>query len=119
MPRSLWKGTLSFGLVTIPVQLFAATQDKSPAFNQLRASDHSRIGYQRVAKADGTEVAYDEIVKGYEYAKDHYVVFDADELAGLKPASSRTICSSGVNCWISIVRLDAGLSPASSSASNT
>jgi len=91
MPRSLWKGTLSFGLVTIPVQLFAATQDKSPAFNQLRASDHSRIGYQRVAKADGTEVAYDEIVKGYEYAKDHYVVFDADELAGLKPASSRTI----------------------------
>ena len=91
MPRSLWKGTLSFGLVTIPVQLFAATEDKSPSFNQLRASDHSRIGYQRVAKSDGAEVAYDEVVKGYEYAKDHYVVFDADELAALKPTSSRTI----------------------------
>ena len=91
MPRSLWKGTLSFGLVTIPVQLFAATEDKSPSFNQLRASDRSRIGYQRVSKADGAEVPYEQIVKGYEYAKDRYVVFEPDELDALRPASSRTI----------------------------
>jgi DNA end-binding protein Ku len=91
MPRSLWKGTLSFGLVTIPVQLFSATENKTPSFNQLRESDHSRISYKRVAKADGEEVPYDEIVKGYEYARDHYVVFTKDELDGLRPASTRSI----------------------------
>jgi DNA end-binding protein Ku len=89
--RTLWKGSLSFGLVTIPVGVYTATEDKSPSFNQLRASDHSRIGYKRVAKADGEEVAYDEIVKGYEYARDHYVVFDKDELDAMRPTSSRTI----------------------------
>lgn len=91
MPRSLWKGTLSFGLVTIPVQLFSATENKTPSFNQLRESDHSRISYMRVSKADGEEVPYDEIVKGYEYARDHYVVFSKEELDGLRPASSRSI----------------------------
>lgn len=89
--RTLWKGSLSFGLVTIPVRLFTATEDQSPSFNQLRASDHSRIGYQRVAKADGSEVDYDDIVKGYEYEADRYVVFDRDELEALKPLSSRTV----------------------------
>jgi DNA end-binding protein Ku len=77
--------------VTIPVGLYTATEDKSPSFNQLRASDHSRIGYKRVAKADGEEVEYDDIVKGYEYERDRYVVFDADEVAALRPASSRMI----------------------------
>src|SRR5918992_110980 len=91
MPRSLWKGTLSFGLVTIPVALFSATENKTPSFNQLRESDHSRISYKRVAKADDQEVPYDEIVKGYEYARDHYVVFDKEELDALRPKSSRSI----------------------------
>jgi len=91
MPRSLWKGTLSFGLVTIPVQLFSATENKTPSFNQLRESDRSRISYKRVAKADDEEVAYDDIVKGYEYARDHYVVFSKEELDGLRPPSSRSI----------------------------
>ena len=54
MPRTLWKGTLSFGLVTIPVGLYTATENKSPSFNQLRRGDNSRIGYKRVAKADDT-----------------------------------------------------------------
>ncbi|MEX0659127.1 MAG: Ku protein [Egibacteraceae bacterium] len=91
MPRTLWKGSLSFGLVTVPVGLYAATDDKSPSFNQLRAGDHSRIGYQRVAKADGEEVEYDDIVKGYEYERDRYVVFSKEELDVLKPPSSRTV----------------------------
>jgi DNA end-binding protein Ku len=91
MPRSLWKGTLSFGLVTVPVQLFSATENRTPSFNQLRESDHSRISYKRVAKSDGEEVGYDDIVKGYEYARDHYVVFTKDELDGMRPASSRSI----------------------------
>lgn len=89
--RTLWRGTLSFGLVTIPVGLYTAVEDKSPSFNQLRASDHSRIGYQRVAKVDGQEVDYEDIVKGYEYERDRYVVFDSDELAALRPKSSRII----------------------------
>lgn len=91
MPRTLWKGTLTFGLVSIPVGLYTAVESKSPSFNQLRDSDHSRISYQRVAKADGEPVEYDDIVKGYEYARDQYVVFSKDELDALKPGSSRAI----------------------------
>lgn len=89
--RTLWTGNLSFGLVTIPVRLYPATEDRAVRFNQLRASDHSRIGYERVAKADGEVVPYEEIVKGYEYEPDRYVVFDREELDSLKPDSSRTI----------------------------
>ncbi len=91
MPRTLWKGTLSFGLVTIPVGLYTATENKSPSFNQLRREDSSRIGYKRVAKADDEPVANDEIVKGFEYDKDRYVVFESDEIAALRPKSSRVI----------------------------
>ena len=91
MPRTLWKGTLSFGLVTIPVGLYTATENKSPSFNQLRRGDNSRIGYKRVAKADDTEVGYDDIVKGFEYEKDRFVVFEPDEIASLRPKSSRVI----------------------------
>jgi DNA end-binding protein Ku len=91
MPRTLWKGTLSFGLVTIPVGLYTATENKSPSFNQLRRSDSSRIGYKRVAKVDDEPVETDDIVKGFEYDRDRYVVFDPDELAAMRPKSSRVI----------------------------
>ena len=91
MPRTLWKGTLSFGLVTIPVGLYTATENKSPSFNQLRRSDSSRIGYTRVAKNDDEPVSNDEIVKGFEYEKDRYVTFESDELAAMRPSSSRVI----------------------------
>ena len=91
MPRTLWKGTLSFGLVTIPVGLYTATEDRSPSFNQLRREDKSRIGYKRVAKNDDQPVDTSEIVKGFEYDKDRYVVFEPDEIAGLRPKSSRVI----------------------------
>ncbi|MCB2222547.1 MAG: Ku protein [Actinobacteria bacterium] len=80
MPRPIWKGAISFGLVTIPVGLYSATEEKRPKFNQLRKSDGSRIRYRKVAEADGAEVASDEIVKGYEIDKGRYVVFDDDEL---------------------------------------
>jgi DNA end-binding protein Ku len=78
--RSIWKGAISFGLVTIPVGLYSATEDKRPKFKQLRESDHSPIRYKRVAETDGNEVPFDEIVKGYEVDKGRYVVFSADEL---------------------------------------
>lgn len=89
--RPLWTGTISFGLVTIPVKLVSATEDRSVRFNQLRASDHSRVGYQRVAKGTDEPVDYDDIVKGYEYAPGEWVVFSKDELDALKPESSRTV----------------------------
>lgn len=87
--RPIWKGAISFGLVTIPVALFTATEDKRPKFRQLRSGDHARIRYKRVAESDGEEVPYDDIVKGYEFEKDRYVVFTDDELeASLKSKGS-------------------------------
>lgn len=78
--RPIWKGAISFGLVTIPVGLYSATENKRPSFRQLRESDHSRIRYKKVAEADGEEVPNDHIVKGYEVDKERYVVFTAAEL---------------------------------------
>ena len=78
--RPIWKGAISFGLVTIPVGLYSATEEKRPRFKQLRESDHSPIRYKRVAETDGTEVPYENIVKGYEVDKGRYVVFTSEEL---------------------------------------
>ncbi len=81
--RSIWKGAISFGLVTIPVGLYTATENKRPKFRQLRESDHSPIKYKRVAEVDGAEVPYENIVKGYEVDKGRFVVFTSDELSGI------------------------------------
>ena len=81
--RPIWKGAISFGLVTIPVGLYSATSSKRPKFKQLRDSDHSPIRYKRVAESDQQEVPFDNIVKGYEVDKGRYVVFTPDELAGI------------------------------------
>ena len=75
MPRPIWKGAISFGLVTIPVALYPATESRRPSFRQLRRDDNSRIRYRRVAESDGAEVPLDDIVKGFEVEKDRYVVF--------------------------------------------
>ena len=74
MARALWKGTLGFGLVSIPVELVTAVRDLGPHFHFLRKSDKSRIGFQKVSKKDGEVVSADELVKGYEYDKGRYVV---------------------------------------------
>jgi DNA end-binding protein Ku len=86
--RPIWKGAISFGLVTIPVGLYSATEDKRPKFRQLRKGDNSRIRYKRVAESDGEEVPYEEIVKGYEIDKGRYVVFSAEELEGAMAGKS-------------------------------
>ncbi len=90
-PRSMWKGAISFGLVTIPVSVYPATEEKSLRFNQLHDADHGRIRYKRVCEIDGEEVPYDHIVKGYEYEKDHYVVLTDEDLDAVPVESSRTI----------------------------
>ena len=79
--RPIWKGAISFGLVTIPVGLYPAREDKRPKFKQLRDSDHSAIKYRRVAESDGEEVPYEKIVKGYEIDKGRFVVFTSEELS--------------------------------------
>jgi DNA end-binding protein Ku len=79
MARPLWKGTLSFGLVSIPVEMYTAVRDLGPHFHFLRKSDKSRIGFQKIAKDDGKPVSKDELVKGYEYQKGHYIVLTPED----------------------------------------
>ena len=90
-PRSMWKGAISFGLVTIPVSVFPATEEKSLKFNQLHDGDMGRVRYKRVCEIDGEEVTFEHIVKGYEYEKDHYVVITDDDLDKVPVESSRAI----------------------------
>src|SRR6266508_3141822 len=78
--KTIWKGAISFGLVTIPVRVYGATEEKSLRFHQLHAPDGGRIRYKRVCSVDGEEVDYGEIVKGYEYEKDHYVTLTDEEM---------------------------------------
>lgn len=87
----MWMGTLNFGLVSMPVKLYSAVTNKSVHFNQLHGADHARIQQKRVCSADGEEVPYEEIVKGYELAPERYVVIEDAELAALAPEATRTI----------------------------
>ncbi|MDX1469645.1 MAG: Ku protein [Acidimicrobiia bacterium] len=91
MPRAIWKGAINFGLVTIPVGMYTATDNKTPKFKQLRKTDHSPIRYKRVAETDGQEVAWEDIVKGYEFEKDRYVVFTDEELSSAHPDSNKLV----------------------------
>lgn len=91
MPRAIWSGSISFGLVNIPIKLYTAVSRKSVSFNQLDARTGARVKYQRVSAADGSEVPYDQIVKGYELSSGHYVTVTEEELAALDPEASRTI----------------------------
>src|SRR5471032_3075270 len=77
--RVLWKGAITFGLVTIPVSLYPATRREELKFRLLRASDHSPVNYKRVAEADGKEVPWDEIVKGYEYEKGKFIILKEED----------------------------------------
>ncbi len=89
--RSIWKGAISFGLVTIPVKLYSATEQKDVTFRQVRRSDGSRIKYKRVAEADGEEVPYGEIAKGYELSSGETVVLTDEDFRDLPLTTSRAI----------------------------
>jgi DNA end-binding protein Ku len=89
--RTIWKGAVSFGLVTIPVKLYGATEERDVAFHQVRRSDGSRVRYKRVAEADGEEVPYSEIAKGYELPTGETVVLTDEDFAALPLASQRTV----------------------------
>jgi len=87
----MWKGAISFGLVTIPVAVYPATEEKTLRFNQLHAEDGGRIRMKRTCSIDGEEVPYEEIAKGYEYEKDKYVVLTDEDFDAVPVESSRAI----------------------------
>jgi DNA end-binding protein Ku len=91
MARAIWSGTVSFGLLNVPVKLYSAVSRKTIRFNELREDDGARIRHKRVAETDGEEVPYEKIVKGYEISPDRFVVLTRDELADLDPKKTRAI----------------------------
>ena len=91
MPRAIWSGSISFGLVNVPVKMTTAVSTKDVRFHQLHMSDNTRIQQKRFCPADGEEVPFDQIVKGYEIAPGQYVVVTPEELAALDPVATHTI----------------------------
>jgi DNA end-binding protein Ku len=91
MARAIWSGTISFGLLNVPVKLYSAVSRKTIRFNELREGDGSRVRHKRVAESDEKEVPYEEIVKGYGISPDRYVVLTREELDELNPAKTRAI----------------------------
>lgn len=89
--RSIWSGSLSFGLINIPVQLYSATQEHALEFDMLHKKDLSPIRYMRVCKEDGQEVPYKDIVKGYEYQKGEYVVVTEEDFKHADVKKTTTI----------------------------
>jgi DNA end-binding protein Ku len=89
--RAIWSGSISFGLLNVPVRLYSAVSKQTVRFRELREGDGSRVKHKRVAESDGKEVPYEKIVKGYEYAPDQYVVLSRDELSELDPKKTRAI----------------------------
>ena len=90
MPRAIWSGAISFGLVNIPVKLYSAVSRKTVRFHQIDAESGARVRQKRVG-GDGEEVAYEQIVKGYEIGPDRYVTITPEELESLEPEKTRTI----------------------------
>src|SRR5918999_991651 len=91
MPRAIWTGAISFGLVNVPVKLYSAVQRKTVRFNQLDSEGNVRIQQKRVNPVTGDEVPYDRLVKGYEIAPGSYVVVEPEELEALEPRRTKTI----------------------------
>lgn len=91
MPRAMWKGAISFGLVSVPVGLYTSTEEKTLRFNQLHDDDFGRIKMQRVCSKCGEMVDFEHIVKGYEYEKDKYVVMTDEDFDAVPVESSRAI----------------------------
>jgi len=87
----MWKGAITFGLVTIPVSLYPATRREELKFRLLRSSDQSPVNYKRVAEADGKEVPWDQIVKGYEYEKGKFVILKEDDFARVDIEATQTV----------------------------
>jgi DNA end-binding protein Ku len=91
MPRALWKGSISFGLVNIPIEIHTAVRDTRPHFRMLHATDKSPVRFERVCIRDGHPVAWDDLVKGFEYEKGRFVVLTKDDFKAAAVEKTRTI----------------------------
>jgi DNA end-binding protein Ku len=91
MARSMWKGAIAFGLVNIPVELYSAVRDHRPRFRLLHAKDESPVKYERICQRDGKAVAWEDLVKGYEYSKGHFVVLTKDDFKTAALEKTRTV----------------------------
>jgi DNA end-binding protein Ku len=103
MPRSMWSGAISFGLVNVPVKLYSAVNRKTVRFHQLNGKTGTRIAQKRVDPATGEEVNYEDLVKGYELTKERYVIITPEELESLDPEKSRTI---DIEDFVDLVDID-------------
>jgi DNA end-binding protein Ku len=91
MARALWKGSIAFGLVNIPVELHTAVRHSRPSFRMLHARDHSPIKFERVCVRDGKPVAWEDLVKGFEYEKGHFVTLTKDDFRAAAVEKTRTV----------------------------
>jgi DNA end-binding protein Ku len=91
MARSMWKGAIAFGLVNIPVELYSAVRDHRPKFRLLHAKDESPVKYERICQRDGKAVAWEDLVKGYEYSKGQFVVLTKDDFKTAALEKTRTV----------------------------
>jgi DNA end-binding protein Ku len=91
MPRAMWKGSIAFGLVNIPVELHTAVRQNRPRFRMLHAADESPVNYERVCQVDGKPVAWEDLVKGYEYEKGRFVVLTKDDFKTAALEKTKTI----------------------------
>ncbi|NIJ14617.1 DNA end-binding protein Ku [Saccharomonospora amisosensis] len=103
MARAIWGGALNFGLVTVPVELYSATQDHTVHFRQFQRGTSDRIRYRRVNERTGEEVPYDQIVKGYDLGGDEYVIIEPEELEEIAPGRSRTI---DIDAFVDLDQID-------------
>ena len=91
MPRAIWSGSISFGLVNVPVKLYAAVQQQDIHFSQFEESTGARVRNKRVSEKSGKEVPWEKIVKGYEVTKGHFVTVEKEELESVEPEATHTI----------------------------
>ena len=91
MPRAIWSGSISFGLVNVPVRMFSAIDENDLRFHLIHEPDSSRIGYQKICKNEEKPVPDDEIVKAFEFEKDEYVVLDDEDFAAARTEGVKTI----------------------------
>src|SRR5216684_7395134 len=91
MARALWKGSISFGLVNIPIELHTAVRDHRPKFRMLHATDKSPVKFERVCIRDGHAVAWADLVKGYEYSKGHFVVLTKEDFQAAAVEKTRAV----------------------------
>jgi DNA end-binding protein Ku len=91
MPRSIWKGAIAFGLVNIPIELYGAVRDHRPKFRLLHAKDEAPVRYERVCQTEGKPVKWEDLVKGYEYEKGHFVVITKDDFKTAAIEKTKTI----------------------------